>query len=44
MVKVNLGCGPNENPGYIGVDKVKLPTVDIVHDLDVYPYPFADMI
>jgi ubiquinone/menaquinone biosynthesis C-methylase UbiE len=42
MVKVNLGCGPNKDPGYIGVDKIKLPTVDIVHDLDVYPYPFED--
>jgi 2-polyprenyl-3-methyl-5-hydroxy-6-metoxy-1,4-benzoquinol methylase len=37
-----LGCGPHKAPRYIGVDKVKLPTVDIVHDLDIYPYPFED--
>jgi ubiquinone/menaquinone biosynthesis C-methylase UbiE len=42
MIKLNLGCGPNKEAGYIGVDKVKLPTVDIVHNLDVYPYPFED--
>jgi len=41
-IKLNLGCGPIKKEGYIGVDKVKLPTVDIVHDLDVYPYPFED--
>jgi ubiquinone/menaquinone biosynthesis C-methylase UbiE len=42
MLKLNLGCGPTKKEGFIGVDKVKLPTVDIVHDLDVYPYPFED--
>lgn len=38
--KLNLGCGPTKKEGYIGVDKVELPAVDIVHDLDTYPYPF----
>jgi len=42
MVKVNLGCGPNKARGDIEGDKIKLPTVDIVHDLDVYPYPFGE--
>ena len=42
MLKLNLGCGPDKKEGYIGVDKVKLPTVDVVHDLNVYPYPFKD--
>jgi ubiquinone/menaquinone biosynthesis C-methylase UbiE len=40
--RLNLGCGPNKEAGYIGVDKVKLPTVDVVHNLDIYPYPFED--
>jgi len=42
MIKLSLGCGPNKAPGYIGVDRIKFPTVDIVHDLDCYPYPFED--
>ena len=42
MIKLNLGCGASKEPGYIGVDKVKLPTVDVIHDLDIYPYPFED--
>jgi ubiquinone/menaquinone biosynthesis C-methylase UbiE len=42
MLKLNLGCGPDKKEGYIGVDKVKLPTVDVVHDLNNFPYPFED--
>lgn len=40
--KLNLGCGQTKLPGYLGVDKIKTAQVDIVHDLDVRPYPFAD--
>jgi ubiquinone/menaquinone biosynthesis C-methylase UbiE len=42
ITKLDLGCGPHKEEGYTGVDKVMLPTVDIVHDLDIYPYPFED--
>ena len=42
MKKVDLGCGISKKPGYLGVDHLNLPTVDIVHDLNVFPYPFAD--
>lgn len=42
MLKLNLVCGPDKKEGYIGVDKIKAPTVDIVHDLNSYPYPFED--
>lgn len=42
MVNLDLGCGQNRKDGFIGVDKVKLATVDVVHDLDVYPYPWDD--
>lgn len=42
-VIVNLGCGRTRIPGSIGVDRVAIPgSVDIVHDLNVTPYPFAD--
>lgn len=42
-VIVNLGCGKVRIPGSIGVDRVAIENyVDIVHDLDQLPYPFAD--
>lgn len=38
---LNLGCGTTRIPESIGVDYVKLENyVDIVHDLDLVPYPF----
>jgi hypothetical protein len=40
---LDLGCGPNRKmPGSIGLDKRPAPHVDVVHDLNAYPYPFAD--
>lgn len=39
----NLGCGKTRIPGSIGVDCVSIPNyVDIVHDLNVVPYPFEN--
>ncbi|MDO8667787.1 MAG: methyltransferase domain-containing protein [bacterium] len=40
--KINLGCGDKKNPGFIGVDRIKTAAADIVHDLDIMPYPFDD--
>lgn len=38
---LNLGCGKVRIPGTIGVDRVAIEGyVDIVHDLDLTPYPF----
>jgi SAM-dependent methyltransferase len=37
---LDLGCGRNKVPGTIGVDRYAVQGVDIVHDLDRYPYPF----
>jgi len=39
---VDLACGDAKQQGYIGVDIVKLPGVDIVHDLEKFPWPFKD--
>lgn len=41
-VIINLGCGKTRIPGSIGVDCVAIPgSVDVVHDLNVTPYPFS---
>jgi predicted SAM-dependent methyltransferase len=42
MKKLNLGCGKDIKKGYVNLDSVKLPGVNIVHNLDKYPYPFKD--
>ncbi len=42
-VILNLGCGKVRIPNSLGVDRVPIEGyVDVVHDLDVVPYPFAD--
>ncbi len=41
-MKLNLGSGNIRFQDFTNVDRVKLPNVDIVHDLDVMPYPFPD--
>lgn len=40
MKKIDIGCGTSKRAGYIGLDSLSLPGVDIVHDLNVFPYPF----
>jgi len=39
-VRLDLGCGPNKQHGFIGVDAVALEGVDIVCDLESHPWPF----
>jgi len=39
---LELGCGRNKHPHAVGIDRVALPGVDVVHDLNRYPYPFED--
>jgi predicted SAM-dependent methyltransferase len=41
MVKLDIACGNSKRgEDYIGVDIAKTPAVDVVHDLNVYPWPF----
>ncbi len=40
--KLNLGCGSKTVPGFLGVDRFQNEATDIVHDLEIFPWPFAD--
>jgi ubiquinone/menaquinone biosynthesis C-methylase UbiE len=40
--KLNLGCGTGIKKDYINLDYEKGNGVDIVHDLNRFPYPFKD--
>ena len=42
MRVLELGCGFNKTPGAVGVDIIDGSDADIIHDLNVFPYPFAD--
>jgi SAM-dependent methyltransferase len=39
---LDLGCGNNKRLGAIGIDFNDLDAVDIIHDLNVFPYPLED--
>lgn len=40
--KLNLGCGRFRKEGYVNLDCCDNPGTDVVHDLNVFPYPFPD--
>ena len=42
MEKLYLACGQVKREGFKGVDKIKTDATDIVMDLTVYPWDFAD--
>lgn len=42
MKKLNLGCGKDIREGYVNLDKFPLEGVDVVHDIEKVPLPFAD--
>ncbi len=39
---LELGCGFNKRRGAFGVDIIPGSQADLIHDLNVYPYPFSD--
>lgn len=41
-IKLDIGCGGNRQPGFIGLDIRPLETVDIVWDIEQFPWPLPD--
>lgn len=40
---LDVGCGEIKKvPWAVGIDRVKTAAADVVHDLDVFPWPFSD--
>jgi SAM-dependent methyltransferase len=39
---LHLGCGKKKIDGAIGMDILSLAGVDVVHNLDIYPWPIED--
>jgi len=41
-MKLDVGCGNKKRRGFVGLDRCRLPNVDVVHDLTMFPWPFED--
>ncbi len=41
-IRLDIGCGENKQKGFIGLDARQLKGVDIVHDLETFPYPLPN--
>lgn len=39
---LDIGCGRLKSPGSVGIDRLADTDADIVHDLDMMPYPIAE--
>jgi SAM-dependent methyltransferase len=42
LTTLDVGCGRYKTPGAIGVDFDPESNADVIHDLDVFPWPFED--
>jgi predicted SAM-dependent methyltransferase len=41
-MNLDIGSGENRHEGFISMDKRNLEGIDIVHDLEIIPYPVED--
>jgi predicted SAM-dependent methyltransferase len=39
---LDIGAGGNCQQGFVGVDKRELPGIQVVHDVEEFPWPFDD--
>lgn len=42
MRQLNVGCGTQNSPAFVGIDRFAMPGVDVLVDLDRGALPFAD--
>lgn len=41
-IRLDIGCGAAKQAGFVGMDMRSLDGVDIVHDVESYPWPLPD--
>lgn len=41
-IKLDLGCGKHKTNGYVGMDMFPFEGVDIVHNVEDFPFPLPD--
>lgn len=41
-ISLDIGCGEDKQRNFVGMDKRGVPGVDIIHDLEEFPYPLDD--
>ncbi len=42
MKRLNVGCGRDIMKGWVNLDCIKAEGVDVIHDLEIFPYPFKE--
>ncbi|MEK6844141.1 MAG: methyltransferase domain-containing protein [Nanoarchaeota archaeon] len=42
MKRLNLGCGDDIKKGFVNMDFIKQQGVDVVHDINKFPWPFKN--
>jgi hypothetical protein len=41
-IRLDVGCGDNKQDGFVGMDRQARDSVDVVHDWNIFPWPFDD--
>lgn len=41
-IRLDIGCGSSKNVGFVGIDILPLEGVDIVHNIELTPWPLPD--
>jgi predicted SAM-dependent methyltransferase len=41
-IRLDVGCGNNKQPGFVGMDKRSTPHTDLLHDAERFPWPLPD--
>jgi predicted SAM-dependent methyltransferase len=41
-IQLDIGCGNDRQEGFVGMDRIPFPGVEIVHDWDDIPWPIPD--